>query len=105
MFVWFHIFLAHGIANREFALLWAALKGVGLSSRLETFLASFERPKQFQGWKPNKIFGKRSTSVEPLKCSAGELLSEWDHQGLHLAVCLGRSSICAASMQHIPQIA
>ena len=76
-FDWFHVFLVHGIANREFALLWAALKGVGLSTRLETFLASFEWPKQFQGWKPNKIFGKRDTSMEPLKCSASELLSAY----------------------------
>ena len=76
-FDWFHVFLVHGIANREFALLWAALKGVGLSTRLETFLASFEWPKQVQGWKPNKILGKRDTSVEPLKCSASELLSAY----------------------------
>ena len=77
MFDWFHVFLVHGIANREFALLWAALKGVGLSTRLETFLASFEWPKQFQGSRPHKIFGKRDTSVEPLKCSASELLSAY----------------------------
>ena len=77
MFDWFHVFLVHGIANREFALLWHALKGVGLSTRLEKFLESFEWPKQFQGSRPNKIFGKRDTSVEPLKCSASELLSAY----------------------------
>ena len=72
-FDWFHIFLVHGIANREFALLFGALVQVGLSGRLETILASFEWPKQFQVSTPNKIFGKRDSSIEPLKCSASEM--------------------------------
>eukprot|EP00435_Cladocopium_sp_Y103_P073400 s839_g43.t1 len=77
MFDWFHIFLVHGIANREFALLHDALRKVGMHGQLDQFISSFQWPKQFQGSKPNKIFGKRDSSTEPLKCSASELLSAY----------------------------
>jgi len=67
---------------------------VGLGGRLETILASLEWPKQFQASKPTKIFGKRDSSIGPLR----------DHQGFHCAVCLGTASTSAASLQDCSEI-
>ena len=45
--------------------------------RLETFLQSFQWPKQFQGSRPQNLFSKRE-QYEPLKGSASELLSAYN---------------------------
>ena len=78
MFDWFHIFLVHGVANREFGLLSASLRDSGIpDGRLDNFISSFTWPKQFGGSRPQNIFAKRDTKGEPLKCSASELLSAY----------------------------
>ena len=67
--------MVHGICGTQLGLLCGELKDAGISEgRLETFLQSFQWPKQFQGSRPQNLFSKRE-QYEPLKGSASELLS------------------------------
>ena len=78
MFDWMHIYLVHGICGTQLGLLCGELRDAGIrEGRLETFLQSFQWPKQFQGSRPQNLFSKRE-QYEPLKGSASELLSAYN---------------------------
>ena len=96
MYDWFHIFLVHGVANRELGLLAGHLRKVKVyEESLDEFISSFTVPKQFAGAAPKKIFGKRIYKFDPINCSASELATAYplirgfilgflwhDHEGL-----------------------
>lgn len=78
MYDWFHIFVVHGIANRELGLFAGVLRRVGINEeRVDNFIGQFILPRQFQGATPKNIFGKRDYKETPINCSASELISAY----------------------------